>query len=127
MIPGGVNSPVRAFKAVGGTPLFVKGARGCTIVDLDGKAYVDYVMSWGPLILGHAHPAVVEAVQTATARGTSYGAPTEAESELAELVVSMVPSVEKVRFCSSGTEAREDIPVDGGDLPVRCWGRLDVG
>jgi glutamate-1-semialdehyde 2,1-aminomutase len=105
VIPGGVNSPVRAFKAVGGTPLFIKDARGCTIVDLDGKAYVDYVMSWGPLILGHAHPAIVEAVQTATARGTSYGAPTEAESELAELVVSMVPSVEKVRFCSSGTEA----------------------
>jgi len=105
VIPGGVNSPVRAFKAVGGTPLFVKGARGCMIVDLDGKAYVDYVMSWGPLILGHAHPAIVEAVQSAAARGTSYGAPTEAESELAELVVSMVPSVEKVRFCSSGTEA----------------------
>ena len=105
VIPGGVNSPVRAFKAVGGAPLFIKDARGCTIVDLDGKAYVDYVMSWGPLILGHAHPAIVEAVQTATARGTSYGAPTEAESELAELVVSMVPSVEKVRFCSSGTEA----------------------
>ena len=105
VIPGGVNSPVRAFKAVGGTPLFIKDARGCTIVDLDGKAYIDYVMSWGPLILGHAHPAIVEAVQTASARGTSFGAPTEAESELAELVVSMVPSIEKVRFCSSGTEA----------------------
>jgi glutamate-1-semialdehyde 2,1-aminomutase len=105
VIPGGVNSPVRAFKAVGGTPLFVKDARGCELIDLEGKPYVDYVMSWGPLILGHAHPAVVEAVQRAAARGTSYGAPTEAESELAELVVSMVPSVEKVRFCSSGTEA----------------------
>jgi glutamate-1-semialdehyde 2,1-aminomutase len=105
VIPGGVNSPVRAFKAVGGTPLFIQSARGATIVDLDGKAYVDYVMSWGPLILGHAHPAVVEAVQTAAARGTSFGAPTEAECELAELVVAMVPTVEKVRFCSSGTEA----------------------
>jgi len=105
VIPGGVNSPVRAFKAVGGTPLFIKSGRGCTIVDLDGKAYVDYVMSWGPLILGHAHPAVVEAVQSAAALGTSYGAPTEAETELAELVVEMVPSVKLVRFCSSGTEA----------------------
>ncbi len=105
VIPGGVNSPVRAFKAVGGTPLFVKSARGCTFVDLDDKTYVDYVMSWGPLILGHAHPAVVEAVQNAAGRGTSFGAPTEAESELAELIVGMVPSVEKVRFCSSGTEA----------------------
>ena len=105
VIPGVVNSPVRAFKAVGGTPLFIKHARGCTIVDLDGKPYVDYVMSWGPLILGHAHPAVVEAVQNASALGTSYGAPTEAETELAELVVATIPSVEMVRLCSSGTEA----------------------
>jgi glutamate-1-semialdehyde 2,1-aminomutase len=105
VIPGGVNSPVRAFKAVGGDPVFVQSARGCRLTDLDGNEYVDYVMSWGPLILGHAAPAVVEAVQTAAARGTSYGAPTEAESELAELVCAMVPSIEKVRFCSSGTEA----------------------
>jgi glutamate-1-semialdehyde 2,1-aminomutase len=103
--PGGVNSPVRAFKSVGGTPLFVKAAQGCTIVDLDDNAYIDYVMSWGPLILGHAAPTVVKAVQAAAARGTSYGAPTEAESELAELVCAMVPSIDKVRFCSSGTEA----------------------
>jgi glutamate-1-semialdehyde 2,1-aminomutase len=103
--PGGVNSPVRAFKAVGGSPIFVKSAQGCIITDLDDNAYIDYVMSWGPLVLGHAHPAVVRAVQSAAARGTSYGAPTEAESELAELVCAMVPSVEKVRFCSSGTEA----------------------
>ncbi len=103
--PGGVNSPVRAFKAVGGSPLFVKSAQGCIVTDLDDNAYIDYVMSWGPLVLGHAHPAVVKAVQAAAARGTSYGAPTEAESELAELVCAMVPSVEKVRFCSSGTEA----------------------
>jgi glutamate-1-semialdehyde 2,1-aminomutase len=105
VIPGGVNSPVRAFRSVGGSPLFVKQAYGCTFTDLDDRTYIDYVMSWGPLILGHAHPAVVEAVQAAAARGTSYGAPTEAESELAELVVALVPSVEKVRFCSSGTEA----------------------
>ena len=103
--PGGVNSPVRAFKAVGGSPIFVKSAQGCTLTDLDDNVYIDYVMSWGPLILGHAHPAVVKAVQAAAARGTSYGAPTEAESELAEVVCAMVPSVERVRFCSSGTEA----------------------
>jgi glutamate-1-semialdehyde 2,1-aminomutase len=105
VIPGGVNSPVRAFKGVGGSPVFVREAAGCRFTDLDGNAYVDYVMSWGPLILGHAVPAVLDAIGKAAARGTSYGAPTEAESELAELVVAMVPSVEQVRFCSSGTEA----------------------
>jgi glutamate-1-semialdehyde 2,1-aminomutase len=104
-IPGGVNSPVRAFGAVGGSPVFVRSASGCTFVDVDGNEYVDYVMSWGPLVLGHAHPAVVKAVQAAASRGTSYGAPTEAESELADLVCAMVPSVERIRFVSSGTEA----------------------
>jgi glutamate-1-semialdehyde 2,1-aminomutase len=105
VIPGGVNSPVRAFRSVGGTPVFVKSADGCMLVDVDGNAYIDYVMSWGPLILGHAHPIVVAAVRDAAQFGTSYGAPTEAETELAELVISMVPSIDKVRFCSSGTEA----------------------
>src|SRR5471032_2857097 len=105
VIPGGVNSPVRAFRSVGGTPVFVRDAAGAVFTDLDGNAYIDYVMSWGPLILGHADPSVVEAVQKAAAHGTSYGAPTEAESELAELVIAMVPSIERVRFCSSGTEA----------------------
>jgi glutamate-1-semialdehyde 2,1-aminomutase len=105
VIPGGVNSPVRAFRSVGGTPVFMKSADGCMIVDVDGNAYIDYVMSWGPLILGHAHPVVIAAVRDAAQSGTSFGAPTEAESELAELVISMVPSIEKVRFCSSGTEA----------------------
>jgi glutamate-1-semialdehyde 2,1-aminomutase len=105
LIPGGVNSPVRAFKGVGGSPVFVAEASGCRFTDLDGNSYVDYVMSWGPLILGHAVPSVLEAIAKAAARGTSYGAPTEAESELAELVIDMVPSVERVRFCSSGTEA----------------------
>ena len=105
VIPGGVNSPVRAFKGVGGSPVFVREASGCGFTDLDGNSYVDYVMSWGPLILGHADPDVLAAIGAAAARGTSYGAPTEAESELAELVIAMVPSVEKVRFCSSGTEA----------------------
>ena len=104
-IPGGVNSPVRAFKAVGGTPLFIAKAEGARVTDADGKSYIDYVGSWGPMILGHAHPAVVEAVKQAAARGTSYGAPCEAEVELAERVCRFVPSIEKVRFVSSGTEA----------------------
>ncbi len=105
VIAGGVNSSVRAFKAVGGTPVFMKSGSGATIYDIDGHEYIDYVLSWGPLILGHAHPAVVKAVQSAAARGSSFGAPTEAESELAELVCAMVPSIERVRFTSSGVEA----------------------
>jgi len=105
VIPGGVSSPVRAFKAVGGAPLFVARAEGARFWDEDGRAFVDYVGSWGPMILGHAHPAVVEAVRQATGRGTSYGAPCAAEVELAERIVRHVPSVEKVRFVSSGTEA----------------------
>ena len=105
LIPGGVNSPVRAFKAVGGTPLFIARAEGARVWDADGGSYLDYVGSWGPMILGHAFPPVVRAVQEAAQRGTSYGAPCEAEVELAERVVRLVPSVEKVRFVSSGTEA----------------------
>src|SRR5262249_8748083 len=105
LIPGGVNSPVRAFKSVGGTPLFIDRAEGARVHDADGRAYVDYVGSWGPMILGHAHPAVVEAVRAAALRGTSYGAPCAAEGELADRIVRHVPSVEKVRFVSSGTEA----------------------
>jgi glutamate-1-semialdehyde 2,1-aminomutase len=105
LIPGGVNSPVRAFKSVGGHPLFIDRAEGPYVFDADGNRYVDYVLSWGPLILGHAHPQVVEALQHAVVRGTSYGAPTTLETELAELVCEMVPSVEMVRFVNSGTEA----------------------
>jgi len=105
VIPGGVNSTVRAFKAVGGTPVFVREAHGAYLTDVDGNRYLDYVLSWGPMIAGHAHPAVVNAVQRAAERGTSFGTPTEYETELAELIVAAVPSVEKVRFCSSGTEA----------------------
>jgi glutamate-1-semialdehyde 2,1-aminomutase len=104
-IAGGVNSSVRAFKAVGGSPIFVKSASGATIRDLDGHEYVDYVLSWGPLLFGHAHPAIVKAIATAAARGTSFGAPTEAETELAELICTMMPSIERIRFTSSGTEA----------------------
>ena len=105
VIPGGVNSPVRAFRAVGGEPPFIARGEGAYLWDEDGNRYTDYVLSWGPLILGHAHPAVVEAVSAAAKRGTSYGAPTALETELAELVIEMVPSVEMVRFVNSGTEA----------------------
>lgn len=105
VIPGGVNSPVRAFRAVGGDPFFVTRAEGARLWDADGNAYIDYVLSWGPLILGHAHPEVVRAVTEAAARGTSYGAPTEAEVELGERVREFFPSMERVRFVNSGTEA----------------------
>lgn len=104
-IPGGVNSPARAFGAVGGQPLFIDRASGPLLFDVDGRPYVDYIGSWGPMILGHAHPEVVEAVQAAMRGGSSFGAPTERESELAECVVQCVPSIEMVRFTSSGTEA----------------------
>jgi len=103
--PGGVNSPVRAFRAVGGTPLFIQRGKGPLVWDADGKSYVDYVGSWGPLIVGHAHPEVIEAVERAAARGLSFGAPTELEVEMAELLVKLVPSIDQVRLVSSGTEA----------------------
>jgi len=105
VIPGGVNSPVRAFRAVGGTPVFVSRAEGAYLYGADGTRYVDYVGSWGPMILGHAHPAVVEAVREAATRGTSYGAPTELEVRFAEKLCALYPSVEMVRAVSSGTEA----------------------
>jgi glutamate-1-semialdehyde 2,1-aminomutase len=105
LFPGGVNSPVRAFRAVGGTPRFIASAQGTRVTDADGNTFIDYVASWGPLIAGHAHPQVVEAIQAAAAKGTSYGAPTETENELAELVLSRMPSIERIRFVSSGTEA----------------------
>ncbi len=104
-LPGGVNSPVRAFRAVGGSPFFVERGEGSRIYDADGNVYIDYVGSWGPLILGHAHPRVVKALQRAVERGTSYGAPTELEVALARMVTQALPSVEMVRFVSSGTEA----------------------
>ncbi|MCM8594436.1 glutamate-1-semialdehyde 2,1-aminomutase [Accumulibacter sp.] len=104
-IPGGVNSPVRAFRSVGGTPRFLVSGSGSRVCDADGRTYVDYVGSWGPLILGHAHPAVVAAVQEAATRGLSFGAPTESEVEMAELLCDALPSLEMVRLVSSGTEA----------------------
>ncbi|MGH9831615.1 MAG: glutamate-1-semialdehyde 2,1-aminomutase, partial [Blastocatellia bacterium] len=105
VIPGGVNSPVRAFRGVGGTPLFIKQGSGATITDSDSREYIDYVGSWGPMILGHAHPQVIAAIQEAATRGTSYGAPTRLEIELAEEVIDAFPSIEMLRLTSSGTEA----------------------
>jgi len=104
-MPGGVNSPVRAFGAVDATPLFISEARGAKIYDVEGREYIDYLLSWGPMILGHSHPAVIEAINQAARRGTSYGAPTELEIEMARLLVDAFPSVEMVRMVSSGTEA----------------------
>ena len=105
LMPGGVSSPVRAFRAVGGQPLFIAQGEGAYLVDVDGNRYVDYVLSWGPLVLGHAHPAVIAALQEAVARGTSYGAPCPQEIELAKLVMAQMPNIEMLRFVNSGTEA----------------------
>ena len=105
VIPGGVNSPVRAFKAVGGTPIFVKEAKGAYLYDEDGNVLIDYINSWGPMILGHAYQPVVDAVVEKAQKGTSFGMPTEIETQIAELAVSMVPNIDKIRFVNSGTEA----------------------
>tara|TARA_R100000935_G_scaffold38680_1_gene60024 strand:+ start:138083 stop:139372 length:1290 start_codon:yes stop_codon:yes gene_type:complete len=105
VIPGGVNSPVRAFKAVGGTPIFVEKAKGAYLYDVDGNKLIDYINSWGPMILGHAHQPVVDAVIAKAKKGTSFGMPTQIETEIAALAVSMVPNIEKIRFVNSGTEA----------------------
>ena len=105
VIPGGVNSPVRAFKSVGGSPIFIKEAKGAYLYDEDGNKYVDYISSWGPMIIGHAHPEIINAVENQSRKGTSYGIPTELETKMAELVVSLAPNVEKIRFVNSGTEA----------------------
>src|ERR1051325_2060429 len=105
LIPGGVNSPVRAFRAVGGQPLFIERGEGPYLYDVDGNRYIDYVLSWGPLITGHAHPKVVEAIQQAACKGTSYGAPSPLENELARSVIEFMPTLEMIRFVNSGTEA----------------------
>src|SRR6266480_3366513 len=105
LIPGGVNSPARAFGGVGGQPIFIARGEGPYLYDLDGHRYLDYVGSWGPLILGHAHPRVVEAVSEALGKGATFGAPTERETQLAELIGALMPSIEMVRMVSSGTEA----------------------
>ena len=104
-IPGGVNSPVRAFKSVGGTPVFMQKAQGAYLYDEDGREYVDYINSWGPMILGHTHPMVLEAVKNQLKKGFSYGTPTELETEIAKLIVANVPNMDKVRMVNSGTEA----------------------
>jgi glutamate-1-semialdehyde 2,1-aminomutase len=127
VMPGGVSSPVRAFKAVGGTPLFIKEAHGCRVSDVDGNEYIDYVASYGPMIVGHAHERVVAALSKAVGRGTSFGAPTEAEINLATVITSALPSVEMVRLVNSGTEAtmsaiRLARAATGRDLIVKCIG-----
>jgi len=104
-IPGGVNSPVRAFKSVGNNPVFIDRANGSKICDVDGNEYIDYVASWGPMVLGHQHPAVVEALKTYLNKGTSYGAPTELETEMAKMIIDSLPAMEMVRMVNSGTEA----------------------
>jgi len=105
LIPGGVNSPVRACRSVGTEPVFIEQAKGATLVDADGNQYIDYVGSWGPMILGHAHPAVIEAIQSVLHRGTSFGAPVDLEIQLAEMIIEAVPSLDMVRMVNSGTEA----------------------
>lgn len=105
VIPGGVNSPVRAFRSVGSEPLFISSAQGARVTDVDGNEFIDFVCSWGPMIAGHAHPEIITAVKETAAKGTSFGAPTPNEITLAELVVEAVPSIEKVRLVNSGTEA----------------------
>ncbi len=127
VLPGGVNSPVRAFRAVGGSPLFIKSGEGCTITDIDGNEYIDYVCSYGPLIVGHTNERVVAALSKAIGRGTSFGAPTELETQLATTISSALPSVEMVRFVNSGTEAamsaiRLARAATGRDLVVKCVG-----
>ena len=105
VIPGGVNSPVRAFKSVGGTPIFIKNAFGAYLFDEDGNKYIDYISSWGPMIIGHAHPEIINAINKQSKKGTSFGIPTELETKMANLLVSLAPNVDKVRFVNSGTEA----------------------
>tara|TARA_B100000768_G_scaffold134202_1_gene124992 strand:- start:974 stop:2269 length:1296 start_codon:yes stop_codon:yes gene_type:complete len=105
VIPGGVNSPVRAFKSVGGTPIFIKNAQGAYLIDEDGNKYIDYISSWGPMIIGHAHPEIINAINEQSKKGTSYGIPTELETKMANLLVSLAPNIDKVRFVNSGTEA----------------------
>src|SRR5215212_7420501 len=105
LFPGGVNSPVRAFRAVGGQPLFIERGEGPYVYDVDGNRFIDYVLSWGPLITGHAHPQVVKAIQDAAIKGTSYGAPSPLETELAKCVMEFMPNIEMLRFVNSGTEA----------------------
>lgn len=104
-IPGGVNSPVRAFRSVGGVPVFMKSAKGAYLTDADNRQYVDYINSWGPAIVGHTHPVVLEAIQKQAESGFSFGAPTELETEIAKLITSVVPNIDKIRMVSSGTEA----------------------
>ena len=105
LMPGGVNSPVRAFKNINGNPIFFERAEGAYLFDADGNKYIDYIGSWGPMIMGHSHPAIVNAIKEQAERGTSYGAPTSLESDVASLIIQCIPSIEKIRMVNSGTEA----------------------
>ena len=105
VIPGGVNSPVRAFKSVGGSPIFIERAKGAYLYDTDGNKYIDYIASWGPMILGHAHDEVIDAVAKTAVKGTSFGIPTALETKIAELATQMAPNIDQIRFVNSGTEA----------------------
>ena len=132
VIPGGVNSPVRAFRSVGGTPRFIVRGEGSHIWDADGNEYIDFVGSWGPLLLGHRHPVVIEALRQVLEEGTSYGAPTEREIELAEAIRQAVPSMEMVRLVNSGTEAtmsalRLARGFTGRDLSIKFEGCYQIG
>ena len=122
LIPGGVNSPVRAFKSVGGTPIFIKKAKGAYLIDEDDNKYIDYISSWGPMILGHAKNEIIEKIVSQAEKGTSYGIPTELESELASLIVSNIKNIDKIRFVNSGTEACMSAPV----VPDECVNTLSV-
>src|SRR3989440_11616619 len=127
VMPGGVSSPVRAFKAVGGTPVFIKEGEGCRVTDIDGNSYVDYVASYGPLIAGHANERVIAALSKQIGRGSSFGAPTEAEVTLATTITSALPGMEMIRFVNSGTEAtmsaiRLARAATGRDMIVKCIG-----
>ena len=126
VIPGGVNSPVRAFKAVGGNPVFIKKAKGAYLFDEDNNKYIDYISSWGPMILGHAPPKVTESIIKTTKDGTSFGTPTELETKIAKLAIKMVPNIDQIRFVNSGTEAcmsaiRLARGFTGKEKTCRCW------
>jgi glutamate-1-semialdehyde 2,1-aminomutase len=120
-IPGGVNSPVRAFRGVGGEPIFFARAKGSRAWSADGREFIDYVGSWGPMILGHAHPDVIRAVQETAVNGLSFGAPTEIETVVARKIIELVPSIELVRMCSSGTRRSSSSKAVITATPIRCW------
>ena len=125
-MPGGVNSPVRAFKNVDGKPVFFKSAKGPTLIDEDDNQYIDFIGSWGPMILGHSNPVVLDAIKAQLELGTSYGAPTSLESELARIIKSQVPSMEKIRILNTGTEATTRVSIESTDSQGKNWFTIGV-